>query len=166
MIEFPTDESRWIWLAGVMDCDSCICLSRAKLTRKDGKRKLSYRPNISFEQTSKDLINEIANVAGEGTFVHLKANYNYPNKYSSRWRSIYRVVFGSPKVRLILPKVIPYLVKKKDQAILLNEATKLISLHNRGFTGNDSRLAEIFEQLHSLHEKNGRLKRQLKLGAD
>ena len=144
MIEFPNEESKWSWLAGITDSDSCLCVIRNHdiLTR----RGFSFRPTAKFEQTNKEFIEEVRNVASvKSKIIHIKS-------YKGQ-KPLWAVTLCSTELRNVLPKIIPFLIKKKPQAVLLLEAAMLLKEHYPNHTPHDKRLGEIYEALHSLNEK-------------
>jgi len=142
MINFPNEESQWIWLAGIIDCDATISLSKVKAKTRSG---IGWKPVVQFNQTSETFIKGIQETVGYGQVI--KVNYAKPRK--CQW--VY-VVTANP-IRWVLPKIVPFLLKKKEQAILLLEALDLIKQHRSCHTHNIARLEEIYKKLRSLHEK-------------
>ena len=102
------------YLAGMVDADGCIC------SHKSGK---IYRyPRLQVTNTSWKLILELLenfgghsiqkHVKGEGTFIHRQDCYD--------WR------LDGDKARILIAKLIPFLVIKREKAllVLLNDSTK------------------------------------------
>ena len=143
MIHFPNEKSKWSWLAGIMDCDACITLLKIKTKGNKTRRGFCWLPILRFDQKSEVLIEEIQNVLGT------------TNMYQN-CRKFWICYATSTRLRHILPEVIPFLSKKREQAILLFDAILLLSEHKFHFTPNDERLEEIYQELQSLHEKGKR----------
>jgi hypothetical protein len=137
-INFPTEEARWIWLAGVMDCDSYIGISKSS---SHVKRGFHYTVRIAFEQKSKIVIKQIKKILNNAGQINPNQNIYW------------RYYVPTSNARKILPNVIPYLLKKKKQTILILEALNLLSQHRKNYTPHDKRLEEIYQELHSLNEK-------------
>jgi len=143
MIEFPNEESKWTWLAGLIDCDSSITLNKSP--SKTAKRGYSLKSALFFEQTNEELANEFKKVATANSKI-FSPRYKHG---SPTWR----VCLYAEKLRILLPKISPFLIKKKEQAKLLLDALSLIKQHSSGHTPNDKPLLEIYHKLRSLHEK-------------
>lgn len=139
MIDFPSEEAEMMWLAGICDCDSAMCLEKS--VHKTCRRGFCWLLFVKISQKNPALIEQL--------------KYSFPdgNKYFAHHRSTWSYTMYANQLRIILPKLLFYLTNKKDQAILLLEALALLSQHHGYYTPNDERLEEIFIEIRNLHNK-------------
>lgn len=147
MIDFPNEESKWTWLAGTVDCDASITLTKHRKKTPKSKRGFYYQSLISFQQTNRPLIKELKDVTG----VTGRIQFISPKRKNDS--DYWKICVYASRLRIILPKIIPFLVKKKKQAVLLLEALNLLAEHRAYHTPHDQRLEEICHTLQVLHEK-------------
>jgi hypothetical protein len=149
------DTPKWAWLAGIIDSDGSIFLT--KEPRLELPRKFSWRANIFITNTYKQFI----------TFIHelfKVGNIQTYNNKQPHHRQAYRLRFQANAMRQILPKIYPYLIVKHKQAELMIEALNLL-YENRHHFGkgkraiNDKRLEQIYWEIIAL---NGHKKRRNK----
>ena len=143
MIDFPNEESKWTWLGAFLDTDGSISLIKVRTSYRQG---FAWRTTMQFNQTSKDLLEQIKEI--------IDSKVNLYEIKRSRHKTQYHLCVTSNTIRKILPKILPYLIKKREQAILLNEALILLNEHRPPHISvNNERLLKIYHKLQSLHEK-------------
>ncbi len=106
----------WAWLAGIIDGDGSIMISKFINTTK----MITYKPTVEISMHHKTTMEYISFI--------LKTNYR------KRKTGAYTIRLMSIKLMEILPKVIPYLVFKKELAILAVDIAKLRSSVPNGCT--------------------------------
>lgn len=147
MIEFPNEECKWAWLAGLMDADSYIDLNKKKYYGKGKyppRRGFGWDIRISFRQTSRGLIEQVKHVFKTGSVRIDKKRRKTP---------IYQIDICKRKpILLALEKTLPFLIKKKEQARLIIEAHDLLQDHYKYHTPHDERLEEIHQKIRELHD--------------
>ena len=150
-MEFPNEESKWVWMAAILDTDGSITLQKRGKGKTIYKRGFQWATCLTFTQTNLELIEQLREISKTGV-IH--------NQTLKSGNSAFRLVISSEGMRVILPKLFPYLIKKRKQTKLILEALSLLKEHHSKYTPHDSRLEEIYLKLISLHEKGRRLIRR------
>jgi len=140
MIDFPNEECKWTWLAGLMDADSSIDFY--KKPRKSGL--IHWNNQLVIRQTNFDLVKQAQTVFGHGNTYQRQRGKNRPIIYGIR-------LCKRDKIKYVLQRILPYLIKKKRQAELLLEAIDILQKHKFNTTFDD-RLNKIFLEIRSLHD--------------
>jgi len=138
MIEF------YAYVAGIMDGEGCFMLF--KHTNKKCKSGYSWQIKATIAQNNREYLEELRSELNMGQIVKVK------NK-NSAWIS-----FSANHLRKLLPKIIPYLRIKKQQAILLLEATKITKKVRKGRGKFRSEI--LNKKLEEIESKLKALKRQ------
>lgn len=94
------------YLAGFIDGDGCFQLTKHKNPKV--KRGFSWEPLLSIGQCSKPFLELLKEQIGFGIIVD-----QHPK---------YQLQFTSGHLRKLIPKIIPYLRRKCDQAEVLSQA--------------------------------------------
>lgn len=132
------------YIAGILDGEGCITLSRS------GKY---LRPLVSVVNTKKELLEYLVTSTGLGKVLVSKR----PSKTSN---IPYRWQIWSKQSSLFLIQVLPFLVIKKQQAILLlNFANRSNTKHGRNGLSKDdvNHQTSIYNQLKKLNKRGGRI---------
>jgi len=148
---FSTLESKYSWLAGLLDADGYIGISQHK--DRKSKRQFSWRPNLKVVNTKKILLEEIKRQFGCGT-ISTSGKCNYGTK-----KQAYQISFSSNDIRKILPEVKRFLVIKSRQSDLLLAMLIITADHRkRGYDIDfvDSQITPLWEEVRILN--SGRLK--------
>lgn len=128
-------EQQIAYLAGLIDGDGHIALYR----RKDLKatRGYTFTPVMGVTAKDKWFLEYLAQeFDAKVNITSVKSGFKESSVTSQiRW--------SSNRIRELLPRLIPYLILKKQEAILLEEALKLTENHRKRDTSNDVRLEEI-----------------------
>lgn len=105
---FGSDKEFFAYLAGFFDGDGCFQLVKHK--NKHYQRNYFWDAVLDVVQNNKELLEWIRGSVG-GNLIHRR---KIPYQYHLR--------FTTKQLSFLLPKIIPFLVNKKDQAMLLFEA--------------------------------------------
>ena len=146
-------KERFIYLAVWLDTEGSISLSKSK----GYKDRTYWRPEIRFTNTNYEAIKLLADL----TYGHIKV------RKSKKYKEAYDVKLPVKQCRELLPRIIPFLVIKYRQAILLREALDLLDAdkHLTGGSGewqqrslmkvkaNRERLREIFTDMKTLNRR-------------
>jgi len=102
------DDFKYSYLAGMVDGDGTVTITKQKQ-----RKTFAYRPSISIHNTSKELIDYLCLTFEGSTFItcHPKDSNR---KTIYRWR-----VMRTDKIVVLLEKMLPYLVVKKERAEFL-----------------------------------------------
>lgn len=168
-IEFEHEESKWAWLAGLFDGEGHVSLQM--YTGKGGsqKTKWGFHWNFVFNITneSKEIIETVK------YFIKKELEKNKDLKFSGRGlgegsitcakrkeeRDSWKYWLGRRGMEHILPKMMPYLIVKRQNAKLVMEAIRLYRKENQVDT---PRLRPIFSQLRELTSIAGKKGRKRK----
>lgn len=123
MIKGMNQKEKIIYLAGIIDGEGCVKISKfqIKYKNKDGKTKYYFdrQARCEVSNTSKDLIDWLYDNFGGHKFpVRRKVN----RKLQYRWK------LRQKEIEKILPLIIPYLIVKKQEA---KESLRLRLLRNK-----------------------------------
>lgn len=128
-------------MAGIIDSEGSVGLSKNRCKPK------SVIPYIGIYNVNKKFLEEIKRIIGVGGSIN-----NAVSKLSNRPQ--YRLRFSCLQIKRFLPKVIPYLIIKRQNAEIVLEVCRL-TWHG-GRTGISRRLTwsdEYFQKLESLYLK-------------
>ena len=121
------------WVASAIDFESSISFHKQK--RPKFERGFQWSVEMQMANTDKRLIEQFGVLCGQ-------SKYYIGKPASIHAKPPYRIHITPKLLRVILPKVLPYLIAKKRQAELAIEALHLIK---NGFTDmNARRLEEIY----------------------
>lgn len=123
-----TWDTDWAYLAGLIDGEGCISASSQHAPR--------YHAQLKVLNTDRRMLNWIRETFAKGS-VSVNRLGEGNSKTCFKWR-----VTGKENVAYILTEVLPYLVIKKDQALLARELCE---------RPEQSRQREIYEKLKELH---------------
>lgn len=134
-------ETEWAWLAGIIDGEGTIGIKKAK-AGYNRRKSPEYDIAMSIRMTHLPTIELVSRLIG--AVVKSKAPKNVICHSIS-----YGVTISSSRLGLVLEKVLPYMVTKKDQALLALEYNQQC----RQPTGSTSVTPEMAE-LRELHYQN------------
>lgn len=133
------NEQFWIWLAGFVDGEGCIYISRHKHPRVS--TGIQYSLKVEISQADEGLLNAIRDRVGFGRNARNKGVDKQAWRKSKR--GVYALKWSSNQAYEILKNILPYLVVKKNQATLAIEFQELV----RGNYGKRSnRIENYFEK--------------------
>ena len=108
------DTKRVIWLAGFIDADGCIRLSKGW---KNKKGQYSLIPQITVHNVCVVTLNEVADIIG-GICPGFQTSWK--NRISKRHSKLYNIsIAGIKRTKPLLEAVKPYLITKRLEAELL-----------------------------------------------
>lgn len=116
-----TNEQFWIWLAGFIDGEGCIYISR---TKNENRWGYQYTLRLEITQANKELLDSIKERVGFGSNTWNKNINAVKNRVSKR--QVYSIKWSSRKAYEILKKLYPYLVVKRAQASMGMEFQELV----------------------------------------
>jgi len=103
-------ESEKAWLAGVIDGEGSIFLS--KVLNPKTRRGFFYLPTLSISNTNRPFLVKVAETIDEGSVCFAKKG---DSKTKSRWMYI----CSSGVIRAILPQILPHMIVKRDRAVMM-----------------------------------------------
>jgi hypothetical protein len=147
-----TDEAELGWLAGIMDGEGTIGMSRV-LTASKCKNP-SYRPIFQIANTDIRILNRASeilySVCGVASYIVI-ANRRKAENINKPWKTGYRLqIHVQRRIARVLPMLIPYLTAKREQAeILLAYCSRRDgrSRHKAGYVDADLRAYDFCRQL-------------------
>lgn len=119
-----TDREKQIYLAAWIDTEGYIILKKYQTKKWGG----IYRPEIGIRNTKAEPLNLL-----KEWFVGVldRERNNHENH-----NDCYRLYFTQNKCRQLIPKILPFLTIKRQQAILLYEALKFLK-QNKSLSGRN-----------------------------
>jgi len=118
LVNFQTEREIWAWLAGIVDCDGGFYIERSKAPWKRGK---TYRPILQFANTNRVFLEKIKEILDCGMIRELKNTQSR----GSNWKKEYELRIFASGIRRIVPNILPFLLIKRRQALLIMEAVKI-----------------------------------------
>lgn len=97
------DETSWAWLAGLFDAEGCIQLVRLP-------NRIGYTLRLDLKMTHQVSVYRVLHIAGTGRVYQVPTDER--RKTAWNWQATTR------QVGHVLPRILPYLVTKRDQAEL------------------------------------------------
>ena len=147
MVLEPLNNEFYAYLAGFLDGEGCFQLAKHKNPRV--RRGFGWMPQLSIGQTNKPYMLWLHKKIGYGCFVDRNPNYH--------------LIFTSGHLRKLLPHILPYLKRKKEEAELLTIALRLIADRgSRREAIHDDELEVLFHKIRSYHRKFRRPPRKWK----
>ena len=144
MIGNMINTKNYIWCSAAIDFEGTIGLYH----HKNKKNRLGYtwQPAIKLGNTNKDLLREFARIT-KGFFREKETKDKRANN-----KPYWQIILSPNCQRVILPRIFPYLISKKEQALLLQEALDILG-KRKPYDKPSFRLAEIAETLKFLNHK-------------
>lgn len=146
MLEFETEREKLIYLALALDTEGCIGLYKNRSERIQRHCKVGYTWDVVVDvcSTSREFPEFLKSQFGGGGISTDK--HSKPRRLRAyHWR------MNKTQMTCLLPKAIPFMVKRKKQAELLLEAISIIEeIKGRGRKDNP-RLDEIEKELRRLN---------------
>lgn len=141
-----TTEAKCAWLACAIDGEGSIQFNYGY-----GRNKNSYQAAIRVMNTNTDFLEKVKDIVKGGTYYKVKAKDPNPR---AKDKYVY-VSVGNVAMRIIY-LVMPYLVIKKERAVLLKEALYILR-QGRGGVGvsyqGRIKLEEIYEKMKVLNKR-------------
>jgi len=149
LINFTSNNSKWVWLAGLVDGDGCVCLGKNKVSRKSG---YVFCPSLTIWNTNRALLLEVQKTFGGKIYIHYRKNPN--------WKTIFDYqLYQREALRYALTNLVSYLVIKRTQAKLLIEALNLLKSNRylrtekEKYLVNCRKLNEIYLRMKELNKR-------------
>jgi hypothetical protein len=146
LFDFPSEESKWIWMAGLIDAESSLSLIKSK---KNTKRGFQYIPRFSCSSTTPILLLQIMKACHPYGSL---SSHHYQDKRNNFWKKTKKVHITSAGLRFILPKIMPYLIVKKRQAEILIEAMKFLT-YGKKTEVHEQKLGELWLEIRRLNRR-------------
>lgn len=147
MESFTNVDINYSWLAGALDGEGTLCLLKKK--REKTKVGYTYEARIGIANTDINFINKSKDILGDNySYLQSIVDKRYPDS-----PICHRLYWTPNTIRNVLPKLLPYLIKRK-QAELVLEATTLLKMGKRHTPEKLNRLEEIYWELKRLHKPN------------
>jgi len=116
--------SKWPYLAGLIDSDGCICISKYK---KNANGHPGYIVTVSVTNTKEELMKWLIRYFGGRYFTQ----WRHSDERAKNKRLIYTWrVSGRKNREEVLLGTIPYLVLKREQALLALKFSRMDGQHN------------------------------------
>ena len=144
--EFPNEESKWIWISGIIDAESSLEMARSKSRTKRGYR---WIPRMACSSTTIALLLQLKRASNPYGNI---SSHHHQDKRDGKWNKVSKFTLFSNGLRYILPKVLPYLVVKKVQATLLLRVLELLTKGPKP-SEVESELESIWLQIRGLNKK-------------
>lgn len=135
MIDFPNEESKWAWLAGLVEGEGCLGLYR-------GRGRFKLKPSFIITNTSLELLKVAQSITGGQIYKRTKA-------VKKGWNQAYNFFVPRAEMLKILQHLLPFLLTKKDRAKLLIEYLKLNPREEGAFFKAD----EIYLKIKSTQQR-------------
>lgn len=135
MMEFSNEESKWAWVAGVIEGEGCLNITY--------DRSKYLNSQFVIVNNSRGLLQEVQRIVGGK--IYKRKDYEGRN-----WARAHLLFVLKNKQKLaVLPEIIPFLVTKKRQAKLMIE---FLNLRANGRKIIDTpRLLEIYQEMRKLN---------------
>lgn len=148
-------QQEYAWIAAALDFEGTIGLYKGKTTPKGAKRGFVWRPKFILANTNKQLVEKVFDICrrecGTG-YIGTRIN----NGRHLNWSDQYTFQLHASGLRILLPKILPHLIAKKQQAELLIKALNLLSYRSRV---DNAEMHNIYEQMKRLNSR-GRKNRE------
>lgn len=142
MIDFPNEDAKWAWLAGIVEGEGCLNLAISK--RKTGK--WWYKAQFVISNNSLEILENVQQVVENGQIYKAKIRGN-------RIQSYQFFINSRSRMLEVLHFLMPFLITKKRQAQLIIEFQNL----TQHYKGKSSRAHEIYLEMRKLNQKYRRI---------
>lgn len=140
-------ETKLAWLAGVIDGEGCIAIFRKTVKHRSGNVTVVPTPYITIVNSSKALMEECKSILDE---LEISA-YGFHESRNSTHRLMKRfLIKNRQSLEILLDAIMPYLIGKKDQALLLREYLEKFA----GKKGFEAERLEYFFKLQELKQSD------------
>lgn len=144
------------YLAGFVDGEGCISLGikRQPRTLKNGEKVVyySWTAHMTVSNTHKDILDKLCDEWEVGR-VNISRTTHFLRERGLNVKEAWVWVIEPNDMRILLPKLAPFLVVKQKQAYLLIEALKLMEVRKGKTEDKKIRLREIYEENKKLNKK-------------
>ena len=136
-------ETDYAWLAGIVDGEGSFVISRTRV--QENRVGFSYRGAMNISNTSEEMMKHILKITGVGNLTRLpESRFDWKDRFN------YNASAGA--VRVLLPKIMPYLVLKRPQAEVMTEFLGLIG--GQGCkVAYDGRIDFLYQKMRALNMK-------------
>ena len=132
MNDLSKPETTWAYLAGMVDGEGCMSIFRHYKNRKVSKRGYEVEPRLMIANMNKETLTDIIALTGLGRVTTLVLKRKDQDPFEN-----YEIRYNVGEQRIILPKILPYLMQKKDMAeIVLRLLNYRLDPKDRAFTEN------------------------------
>lgn len=138
-----------VWLAALIDGEGCITVHKGSRKTNNGPQLLI---ELSIGNTCKDLVDAVLFHTGVGYITQ----YTYKGK---NWKTRYMWRVGATGCRTLIPRVLPWLVAKREQALLAVQFMESSDQYDFTLHGNEAKRGmntdkvKIAEAISLLNEK-------------
>ncbi len=142
------------WLAGVIDGEGSIFISKISPKKSRYRRGFFYRPELTVANCNSSFLNKVREIIGKG-FLGMDKEKN------PRWKDKWQYRGSGLVLRGILPQILPNLVVKREVAERMLEYLAFIDAYpinrtKRVPAGYDEKLDSIYWTIKRLNERGGR----------
>ena len=117
------------YLAGLIDGEGCLMVSRSRKPLNQHKRGVQFSPCMTIANTSIPLLEAV--------------QQDFGGKIRIEHANTYALLFSANEQRVVIPKVFPYLIlKKREATILLNFLSRKAQLGCRPLSDEDFKFYE------------------------
>lgn len=138
------------WLAGLIDGEGCISLTRRSPQRKNRCVSPSYRLILKVSMCHLETVRRCREITGLGS-LHMQ------DAQKQHYTSAFTWFCNATDAELVIEAVLPWLVTKREEALVALDFLRLPQA-KRGSTGVDAELeqrrSEYWEKLRSLKSRN------------
>lgn len=142
------------WLAGLIDGEGCISLTRRSPQRKHRCVSPSYRLILKVSMCHLDTVRRCREITGLGT-LHMQ------DAQKAHYSSAYTWFCNATDAELVIEAVLPWLVTKREEALVALDFLRLPQAKRGGANGSsvvdaelEQRRSEYWEKLRSLKSRN------------
>lgn len=128
------------YMAGMIDADGMITVS-ARHTRAD-KTVARPLPLVMITNSDMTLIDWFKDKIGSGTSYEAKSKPHRPDQNKANWNKVHRYQITGLKALSLIDRILPYLIVKKDRALLVRQIPMRGKDFSRGASDEQIRLTE------------------------
>jgi hypothetical protein len=130
------------YIAGIIDGEGTVTIIVIR-------RKRSYLSTIYVDNTDLSLLKKIRELCGFGSLYRHSSR-----KQETKQRRLYRLKFSSTHLRILLPQITPYLIRKRRQAEILMEVLNYVKLGNNQHTQRPiEKLEALVNEIRRLNQR-------------
>lgn len=152
------------WLAGIVDGEGSIGLKRGK-DKREGRTPMTYTPFIQITNCDFILLSEVKRILNQAN-IHFYFWDGREKQRNEKWADSGNIAIGCLQECIkFLELMIPYLIAKKERAIILLEfCQERLGKRKRGengrfittYSGKEKLLLILWGKLHKLNKKGKR----------
>ena len=138
-------ETERAWLAGIIDGEGSIHIT--KTIERRNKSGFAFHPQLSITNTNVAILSNVKRIAASGSICR-SISSSHP-----AWKDKYSYTANSKTIRTILPEVLPYLIGKRKQALLLLKFLSLVKPSANSRFQRTEEMHRLYERLRNLNRK-------------